>query len=103
MRSTKTQTLEAAAAPVKLPLSLQELAAVLVKHYALTEGVFDLMVEYRIGVGAVGPDKQSLIPGAMIGVSKVGLLPSSKPGPNTVDAAMVNPAKKSGKKIKSAK
>lgn len=86
--------------PVSSPLSLRELAAVLVKHYGLNEGVFDLMVEFQIGVGAVGPEKDKVVPGAMIGVTKIGLLPSTILGPNTVDAAVINPEKKPSKKAR---
>lgn len=77
---------------------MRDLASVLVKHYGLTEGIYDLVVEFQIGIGAVGPDKDSLLPGAMIGVSKVGLVPTTKQGPNTVDAALINPTKKLRKK-----
>ena len=69
------------------------------KHYGLNEGTFDLMLEFQIGTGAIGPDKDNLIPGAMIGVSRIGLVPTSKVGPTTVDASVVNPAKKSRKKV----
>ena len=84
--------------PVEAPLSLRDLAGVLVKHYDLHEGHFDLLVEFQIGMGAVGPDPTALTPGAMIGVSRIGLMPSKTDGHTTVDAAIVNPAKKSRKK-----
>lgn len=80
--------------PVETPLSLRDLAAVLVKYYGLHEGRYDLLVEFQIGIGAVGPSPAALTPGAMIGVSRIGLIPSSVDGPATVDAATVNPAKK---------
>jgi hypothetical protein len=85
--------------PVEVPLSMRDLAGVLVKHYGIHEGLFDLLVEFQIGAGAVGPDPTALTPGAMIGVSRVGLMPSKVEGPTTVDAAIVNPAKKPRKKI----
>lgn len=84
--------------PVDAPLSMRDLAGVLVKHYDLHEGHFDLLVEFQIGMGAVGPDPTSLTPGAMIGVSRIGLMPSKSDGPTTVDATIVNPAKKTRKK-----
>lgn len=80
------------------PLSTRELATVLIKHYGLHEGCFDLLVEFQIGVGAVGPDPATPAPGVMIGVSKIGLMPSKNKGPTTVDAAIVNPSKKARKK-----
>jgi hypothetical protein len=68
-----------------------EVSALLVRHYGIHEGKFDLLVEYQFGVGAVGPDKENLHPGVMIGIAKLGLSPSANPGPLTIDAADVNP------------
>ncbi|MDP1607400.1 MAG: hypothetical protein Q8L93_12320 [Rhodocyclaceae bacterium] len=96
--STSKTTTELMPGPVEVPLSMRDLASVLVKHYGIHEGRFDLLVEFQIGTGAVGPDPATLIPGALIGVSRIGLMPSKKDGPTTVDAAIVNPAKKSRKK-----
>ena len=79
--------------PVVSPLSMRDLTAVLIRHYGIHEGCYDLLVEFRIGMGAVGPDQTSLTPGAMIGISRVGLVPSQSDGSTTVDAAIVNPEK----------
>ncbi|MDO8437124.1 MAG: hypothetical protein Q7S69_03030 [Nitrosomonadaceae bacterium] len=76
------------------PLSTRDLAAVLVKHYGLHEGRYTLSVEFQIGVGPVGPELDALLPGVMIGVSRIGLRPSETDAPAVVDAAIVNPAKK---------
>lgn len=84
--------------PVESPVSLRELSEILVKHYGLHAGCYDLLIEFQIGMGAVGPDEQSALPGAMIGVSRVGLIPSRKDGPTTIDAAIINPPKKIRKK-----
>lgn len=81
------------ATPVDSPLSLRELSAVLVKHYGLHEGQYDLLVEFKIGVGGVAMNAESASPGAMIGIGRVGLVHSLRPGPATVDAAEVNPRK----------
>lgn len=80
--------------PIDPPLSMRDLTEVLIKHYGIHEGLHDLMIAYQIGMGGVGPDNASISPGVMIGVSKVGLMLSSNNGPNSVDAAIVNPAKK---------
>jgi hypothetical protein len=77
---------------------MQQLGPLLVKHYGLSEGLFDLMIEYQFGVGAVGPDKDRLVPGVMIGVAQIGLVPAREIGPNTVDAAKVNPPPKRRRK-----
>ena len=82
-------------APVGQPLSMKEMAELLVKHYGLRAGRFDLMIEYQLGTGGVGPDKEGLLPGLMIGIARVGLVPSTQPGALTVDAREVNPPTKS--------
>lgn len=83
------------------PLSAKDLASVLVKHYKLAEGLYSLLVEYQIGTGGVGPNKDSITPGVMIGVCRIGLTHAETSGPNTVDASVVNA--KAMKKIRSAK
>lgn len=77
--------------PVESPLSVTELSTLLVKHYGLHSGLYDLLIEYQIGMGAVGPEPSKASPGVMIGISKVGLVLTQKLGPNTVDAGIVNP------------
>ena len=84
--------------PIDPPLTMPDLAVVLIKHYDLHEGLYDLMMEYRIGMGGVGPDPASLTPGVMLGAYRVGLIPSINKSPTTIDAATVNPAKKTRKK-----
>lgn len=53
---------------------MRDLATLLTKHYGLHEGAYDLMLEFQIGIGAVGPDVDYLVPGAAIGVSRIGLM-----------------------------
>lgn len=93
--STDKQNVGWQPVPVEAPLSMRDLTAVLIKHYGIHEGRYDLLVEFQIGMGAVGPDPASATPGAMIGVSRVGLMPAKGNGPTSVDAALVNPASSS--------
>lgn len=76
--------------------SLTELTEILVKNHGLHEGLFNLAVEFQIGVGAVGPSPESICPGAMVGISRIGLSKTeeSKKNIHTVNAAEVNPAPK---------
>ena len=74
------------------PLTMKEVASLLVKHYDFHEGKFDLLLEYQFGAGAFGPTPETVSPGVMIGITKLGLTPSAIPGPLTVDASEVNPA-----------
>lgn len=79
-------------------LSPKDLTAVLIKHYDLHEGVFDLSIEFCIGTGISGPSPESMYPTAMIGVSTFSLILTEIETPFSVDAAVVNPAKKTTKK-----
>ena len=92
--STEIKAANKLLVPVEQPLSLQELGAMLVKHYDLHEGLFDLMFEFQIGIGPVGPSPESLVPGAMVGVSRIGLMETLEKGPRTIDATQVNPRRK---------
>lgn len=100
--STTEKTSAQAPSTVEPPLPLRDLAVILIKHYGIHEGLYDLSVEFQIGIGAVGPSPTALTPGAMIGVSRIGLIPSSIEGPTTVDAAVVNPLKKKTRKKSTA-
>lgn len=97
--SLPTDAVSRSFALIEPPLSIHELVPVLIKHYGIHEGFYDLVVEFQVGMGPVGPDPDALTPGAMIGVSRVGLKRSETPGPTTINAAIVNPAKKSQKKL----
>ncbi|MBU0592443.1 MAG: hypothetical protein K8H84_03315 [Sulfuricella denitrificans] len=85
----------------KISYSLREITEILVKESKLHEGLFNLVIEFQVGVGAVGPTSDALLPGAMVGVSKIGLIASDKLGPNTVDAAKLTSARKPRKKKES--
>lgn len=82
------------------PLSMRELAEVLIRHHGLHEGIYDTAIEFQFALGQVGPDPQKPMPGAMLGVSRIGLVKVNNAGPQSVDAAKVNPLKKSRAKPK---
>lgn len=77
---------------VNYPLSLPDLTALMIKHYGLHEGLYELMVEFQVGMGSVGPHPDAQLPGAMVGLSKLGLVKVVAAGKTTVDAAAINPA-----------
>jgi hypothetical protein len=70
------------------PLSMKELTAVLAKHYGLKAGKYDLEIEFQIGTGPVGPSKEELVPGVILGVKCIGLAPAKQPAPSSVDVAL---------------
>lgn len=83
--------------------SLIELTKILVKDQDLHEGLYNLSVQFQIAVGAVGPSPELIGPGAMVGISRIGLSKTeeSKKNIHTVNAAEVNPApKKRSRKTK---
>lgn len=65
-----------------------------IRDQGIHEGLYDIGLEFNMAVGSVGPDQDSQLPGAIFGVSRIGIIQVPKAGPNTVDAAKVNPAKK---------
>lgn len=77
--------------PVSLPL--KEIGALLVKHFNYHEGLYEVVLSVNVAVGNIGPSADQILPGAMFGVSGIGLAKTDQTGPNTVDAATINPAK----------
>lgn len=79
--------------PVQMTYSLPELTALLVKHKDFHEGHYELAIEIQIGVGVVGPDPETALPGAVVGFKSIGIRKVDAANPLTVDAAVVNPIK----------
>jgi hypothetical protein len=83
--------------------SLVEMAEILIKSQGLHEGLYNLSFQFQIAVGAVGPSQELICPGAMMGISRIGLLKTEEEKANihTVNAAEINPApKKRARKTK---
>lgn len=98
---TKPQQLPPSAilnSPAPYSLPLRQITEMLVKHFDLHDGLFDLAVEIQIGLGSFGPNPTSALPGAFFGVKSLGLMPASNKGLAVVDASVINPIKKSLKK-----
>jgi len=82
---------------VDQPLSLREIGSLLVKHYGLHDGMFEISAEFMIGMGPVGPSPDALVPGVSIGITKIGLVRANEnAGPTAIDAAKINPRPKKG-------
>lgn len=69
-----------------------EVVEALIKRQDLHEGLWGLYIELGLGAGNFGPDDKSLTPGAIISISRIGLIKVDQPNNLTVDAAVVNPA-----------
>ena len=96
--------------PIEQPLilNLQSLTEVVIRHFNIHEGVYQLNIGFKIGVGGFamdgGPDAVPL-PGAMVGVEGVSLarIPPGMNAPNAVDASVVNPKPKTHAKARQKK
>lgn len=79
-----------AKAPVSLPpLGLRELSELLVQHYGLTEGQFDLLLNYQVGVGMFGPNPDQSGPGLAVSLQNISLIPTRTPNHLTIDASKI--------------
>ncbi|HTE41548.1 MAG TPA: hypothetical protein VK629_12000 [Steroidobacteraceae bacterium] len=67
-------------------VDLKELGALLLKHFEIKEGLWDVAVEFQFAIGAIGPKPDTVLPGAMFGVNRVGLRRTPVRGPLTIDA-----------------
>ena len=73
-------------------LSLQEMGVLLVRHYGLHDGLWDVALEIQAAIGQFGLPPNDVLPGAMFRVSRIGLTKAAQVGPLTVNAAEINPA-----------
>lgn len=81
--------------------SLRELTELLIRDAQVHEGLYDLSIELQITISTFAHPSSEPLPGALIGVKSVGLMPTSKASSTAVDAGAVNPrrrpiSKKSG-------
>lgn len=74
------------AKPVKPPMAIKELGEVLVKHYGLKEGKYEVLIEFAIGMGSAGSTPETRLPGVMVGLKSIGLVKTEQDGPLTIDA-----------------
>lgn len=76
-------------------LSIPDLTVLLIKTNKLHQGLYELAITFRMGVGAIGGGPgMAPVPGAIFGVESLGLQvvdPSKAGSPNVVDASVVNP------------
>ncbi len=83
--------------------SLVEMTEILIKSQGLHEGLYNLSFQFQLAVGAIGPSPELIYPGAMIGISRIGLSKTEEEKANihTVNAAEINQApKKRARKTK---
>lgn len=81
------------------PHELRELTEILIKYHKLNQGFFELGIEFQFGIGPVGIEPSKTIPGGLFGVTNIGLVTTKNMGPNTVDAAEINPRVSPSKRV----
>lgn len=88
-------------------LSLNDLTKILIKHYDIHEGFYEVGIQFNIAVGSVGPKPSDVAPGAVLTVGGVALSRTNQDSPLCIDASTVNPLLptpfKKSVKIKAAK
>lgn len=75
-------------------VSLEEMAALLIKERGIHEGLYELAVTFRMALGPFALPNDTPYPSFIGSVVGFGLRESVGPGPRVVDAAKVNPKKK---------
>lgn len=94
--------------PIEPPgqtISLKELTEIVVKHFHLHEGRYELAVGLRVAVGKFQlTEDAGPVPGSFVGVENMRLarVPDDATGANVVDAAVTNPPPK-GRALAKAK
>jgi len=75
------------------PVPLKEVGALLLKHYGISNGLWDIGLQINVAIGQMGQTLESAQPGAMFTVPSMVLTPATVVGPMTLNAAELNPAK----------
>ena len=79
----------------RITFNHKEIAEVLIKHQDLHEGYWGVLIEFNLAGANVGPSQEKSVPAAIVGVVKIGLQRMPDDKGIAVDAAKVNPPKKS--------
>lgn len=78
----------------KIVFNHKEVVETLIKRQGIHEGIWRLFVEFGLAGGNVGPSSDQVVPSAILGVLRLGILllpPEATEDALSVDAARVNP------------
>lgn len=84
-------------------VKVQQLTELLIKHYGITSGFYELGVHFGMGNGNFKNPKGELVPGVFFGLDALSLVPAVPESPGAVDASKCNPAGKKKPKTKLTK
>lgn len=79
----------------RITFNHKEIAEILIKHQDLHEGCWGVLIEFNLAGANVGPSQDKSVPAAIVGVVKIGLQRMRDEKGIAVDAARVNPPKRS--------
>ena len=79
--------------PTQIIFKYQELAEVLVRHAGITSGNWGIFIKFGLSANNIGPDKNNLVPAAIVPVAEIGIQQFEEPCNLSVDASRVNPQK----------
>ncbi|MGP8050279.1 MAG: hypothetical protein ACLPYB_06655 [Desulfobaccales bacterium] len=82
--------------PELISFTYKELAAVLIKHQGIHEGIWSLTIQFAFNAGMTkaGPAGEDFVIAANVAMMKFGLQKIDQPTPISVDAAEANPLSK---------
>lgn len=75
----------------KFAFSHKEIVEELIKRQDIHEGIWRLYIEFAFGAGNAGPSPEQIVPTALIGIQRIGILRVEAEDALSVDAARVNP------------
>ncbi len=75
--------------PVGELLDIKLLTELLIRHYGIDSGYYELVVEFGFATGRAGPSEEEIMPTAFVGVRRLGLVRVDQPTPMSVDAAQL--------------
>jgi hypothetical protein len=85
----------------EIVIDFRELAALIVRENKVTEGHWGIWVRFAIAGINAGPDKDHVMPAAVVPIQEIGIQRFDKPNNLTVDAAKIWGASTRGKAPKS--
>lgn len=80
-----------AKAPSEFYYDIKELVAMFLKDAEIHEGLWMIQAQFVMAGGNFGPSENEILPGALVGVQKVGVKRVQEKGPMVFDAAELNP------------
>jgi hypothetical protein len=72
-------------------IGLKDLAEVLIKHFGLHEGIYEVGARFNVAIGNFGTSPNAAGPGAILTLGGIGVSKSTQAGTTSIDAAIVNP------------